>query len=99
MADHLLAAAQTREPVAHRRAAMHLCVGEVMHARSRPVANRFSYPVFYLQMRMDDVQGLAAAQSWLFGLERSRPLSFRACLLYTSPSPRDQRGSRMPSSA
>ena len=29
------------------------------------------------------------------------PLSprFRGCLLYTSPSPRDQRGSRMPSSA
>ena len=26
----------------------------------------------------------------------SRP---KACLLYTSPSPRDQRGSRMPSSA
>ena len=25
--------------------------------------------------------------------------AFRACLLYTSPSPRDQRGSRMPSSA
>ena len=24
---------------------------------------------------------------------------FAACLLYTSPSPRDQRGSRMPSSA
>ena len=24
---------------------------------------------------------------------------FYACLLYTSPSPRDQRGSRMPSSA
>ena len=24
---------------------------------------------------------------------------FSACLLYTSPSPRDQRGSRMPSSA
>ena len=24
---------------------------------------------------------------------------YRACLLYTSPSPRDQRGSRMPSSA
>ena len=24
---------------------------------------------------------------------------FRLCLLYTSPSPRDQRGSRMPSSA
>ena len=26
-------------------------------------------------------------------------LVLRACLLYTSPSPRDQRGSRMPSSA
>ena len=26
-------------------------------------------------------------------------LSFDSCLLYTSPSPRDQRGSRMPSSA
>ena len=30
----------------------------------------------------------------------SEPFSFcRVCLLYTSPSPRDQRGSRMPSSA
>ena len=27
------------------------------------------------------------------------PELVRACLLYTSPSPRDQRGSRMPSSA
>ena len=27
------------------------------------------------------------------------PLSIKTCLLYTSPSPRDQRGSRMPSSA
>ena len=27
------------------------------------------------------------------------PLAFNDCLLYTSPSPRDQRGSRMPSSA
>ena len=26
-------------------------------------------------------------------------LTFNTCLLYTSPSPRDQRGSRMPSSA
>ena len=27
------------------------------------------------------------------------PLGHKICLLYTSPSPRDQRGSRMPSSA
>ena len=31
---------------------------------------------------------------------RKHPLlTFKRCLLYTSPSPRDQRGSRMPSSA
>ena len=30
---------------------------------------------------------------------RTRRRAARACLLYTSPSPRDQRGSRMPSSA
>ena len=28
-----------------------------------------------------------------------KPVERDACLLYTSPSPRDQRGSRMPSSA
>ena len=33
-------------------------------------------------------------------LERDRRFDIcKACLLYTSPSPRDQRGSRMPSSA
>ena len=30
---------------------------------------------------------------------RMNPTLYRPCLLYTSPSPRDQRGSRMPSSA
>ena len=37
-------------------------------------------------VRPSDLLGLAAPKS-------------KACLLYTSPSPRDQRGSRMPSSA
>ena len=32
-------------------------------------------------------------EEWLEGVE------YLTCLLYTSPSPRDQRGSRMPSSA
>ena len=31
--------------------------------------------------------------------EKNKHYSFTSCLLYTSPSPRDQRGSRMPSSA
>ena len=32
-------------------------------------------------------------------LRRAQNNLFETCLLYTSPSPRDQRGSRMPSSA
>ena len=32
-------------------------------------------------------------------IDWARVIPFMACLLYTSPSPRDQRGSRMPSSA
>ena len=32
-------------------------------------------------------------------LKQRDKVKFRACLLYTSPSPRDQRGARMPSSA
>ena len=39
---------------------------------------------------------------WYFGLpgdEKPSELNLYGCLLYTSPSPRDQRGSRMPSSA
>ena len=35
----------------------------------------------------------------VFYFEGERGHQFRICLLYTSPSPRDQRGSRMPSSA
>ena len=32
-------------------------------------------------------------------IDHSTPTRINDCLLYTSPSPRDQRGSRMPSSA
>ena len=35
----------------------------------------------------------------VFGAVNLPPERLRDCLLYTSPSPRDQRGSRMPSSA
>ena len=34
-----------------------------------------------------------------FGFDKAFMGLFSNCLLYTSPSPRDQRGSRMPSSA
>ena len=39
--------------------------------------------------------GLATSDVW----ERVSASIAKLCLLYTSPSPRDQRGSRMPSSA
>ena len=42
--------------------------------------------------------GLYSGRSFLW-LIVGRSGSCRTCLLYTSPSPRDQRGSRMPSSA
>ena len=43
---------------------------------------------------VDDIDGTTVVS--LYGLAGA---SFDTCLLYTSPSPRDQRGSRMPSSA
>ena len=36
---------------------------------------------------------------WFLGILLGGPILAGICLLYTSPSPRDQRGSRMPSSA
>ena len=46
--------------------------------------------------RLEGVRGQVGARVWLdVRLLRAR----LTCLLYTSPSPRDQRGSRMPSSA
>ena len=41
-------------------------------------------------------KAMAILEDYAEYLER---VDFKACLLYTSPSPRDQRGSRMPSSA
>ena len=52
----------------------------------------------------DGAQAAAAQEIFVDNLENviNREVSLEddiACLLYTSPSPRDQRGSRMPSSA
>ena len=40
-----------------------------------------------------------AALARKLGITEAELAARKACLLYTSPSPRDQRGSRMPSSA
>ena len=45
------------------------------------------------------IVGAGAAGMATAHLLAQRGVDFQICLLYTSPSPRDQRGSRMPSSA
>lgn len=57
--------------------------GQVIHARKRPLANRFVYPVFWLRLRVDDAP--ADAASPVFGLNRWRPLS----LFWRDYGPRD----------
>ena len=42
---------------------------------------------------------IATTDSKMFAKQMNEPVDLMDCLLYTSPSPRDQRGSRMPSSA
>ena len=48
-----------------------------------------------------DIRLPAADTVFIFGIHRARCLAsaIKRCLLYTSPSPRDKRQSRMPSSA
>ena len=60
---------------------------------------------------IEELIGCDAGTSWAGGRPRKEPRldiaqkrkialeAIKSCLLYTSPSPRDQRGSRMPSSA
>ena len=49
---------------------------------------------------MVDVPSVASVMtSYIFFLAAGQRAHIYSCLLYTSPSPRDQRGSRMPSSA
>ena len=48
-------------------------------------------------LKASQIHGALADETLALDVE-SEP-EVKACLLYTSPSPRDQRGSRMPSSA
>ena len=56
-----------------------------------------------LAPKQEQVKGMESDQPWIPEarqlLKRSLGMELQTCLLYTSPSPRDQRGSRMPSSA
>ena len=57
------------------------------------VAQEFAY------MAVDRSRLKARAADGDAAAARALSVTRRTCLLYTSPSPRDQRGSRMPSSA
>ena len=57
--------------------------------------------ISWLIIIMVIVQIVTVLSRYVFGLGfiKLQELMIYICLLYTSPSPRDQRGSRMPSSA
>ncbi|MDJ0807000.1 MAG: DUF1365 domain-containing protein [Gammaproteobacteria bacterium] len=55
------------------RQASRVVRGSVMHRRHRPRENRFVYPVFFLLIDLNELNSL---QSWLFGVNRWRPLAF-----------------------
>ena len=52
-------------------------------------------------LRILDLEGNQAADTLFYSADNTAEhySAMDTCLLYTSPSPRDQRGSRMPSSA
>ena len=74
----------------------------------------FAIPIGKASFTIRDLVGLVGDSTFVFvdpdstirlnykgdlTFEDAQGALFGACLLYTSPSPRDQRGSRMPSSA
>ena len=48
---------------------------------------------------VDEIKGGAVPREFIPSVQKGVEDALEGCLLYTSPSPRDQRGSRMPSSA
>lgn len=57
---------------------LELCRGRVMHARLRPFVHRFVYRVFCLRLRVDQLTKLSTLNSWLFGIEKKRIVSFQS---------------------
>ena len=68
--------ASTNTPDDAATAAASLYVGEVMHARLKPIGHRFSYRVMSLLIDLDRLEA-ADRQSPLFGVNRAALYSFR----------------------
>ena len=56
---------------------LELCHGRVMHARLKPFVHRFVYRVFCLRLRVDKLVALKQFNSWLFGVDCKRLVSFQ----------------------
>lgn len=50
--------------------------GEVRHARTRPVANAFVYPTYFLMLPLRSLSGAAAPAAGAWAINRSGPVSF-----------------------
>ena len=91
--------------VPHREAAEALVGAELMvTASDRPTLAPGEYHLLDLtglevRLLADEENGNPAAIGTVCNLLHAGNDLLEVCLLYTSPSPRDQRGSRMPSSA
>ena len=55
-----------------------LCRGRVMHARLKPFIHRFVYRVFCIRLRVDQMTKLPDFNSWLFGFDKKRIVSFQS---------------------
>ena len=55
--------------------------------------------IILVDTQLPENVGLVARSMYNFGFTNLNLVSPKLCLLYTSPSPRDRYGSRMPSSA
>ena len=70
---------------------------------ARQFSKRFPNEWAQIESQIDYPMSLGAADSFTFETTNDKcpelVVLLSTCLLYTSPSPRDQRGSRMPSSA
>ena len=93
----------------NRRFPLILTTGRILSqynvgAQTRRTENNLWWEEDFLEIHPSDAeaQGVRDGQ-WVSLSSRKGEITLRAklsdCLLYTSPSPRDQRGSRMPSSA
>ncbi|HEY7805134.1 MAG TPA: DUF1365 domain-containing protein [Orrella sp.] len=55
---------------------MQFCQARVWHKRLRPFKHPLNYNVFSLRLRIDQTEALSQQTNWLFGFNRSRPVSF-----------------------